>query len=41
VGWLAFGARLQATDLVGLLTAALGVGLVYRRRSRICTRMPR
>lgn len=34
MGWLAFGDRLQPTDLAGLLIAALGVGLVYRRRSR-------
>ena len=31
MGWLAFGDRLQATDLVGLLIAASGVALVYRR----------
>lgn len=31
MGWLAFGDRLQPTDLAGLLIAAVGVALVYRR----------
>jgi drug/metabolite transporter (DMT)-like permease len=30
MGWLAFGDRLQPTDLAGLLIAGLGVALVYR-----------
>jgi drug/metabolite transporter (DMT)-like permease len=33
MGWLAFGDRLQPTDLAGLLIVALGVALVYRRRA--------
>lgn len=32
MGWLAFGDRLQATDLAGMLIAMLGVILVYQRR---------
>jgi drug/metabolite transporter (DMT)-like permease len=31
MGWLAFGDRLQPTDLAGLLIAGLGVALVYRK----------
>lgn len=33
MGWFAFDDRLQTTDLVGLLIAAFGVALVYRKRT--------
>lgn len=33
MGWLAFGDRLQATDLAGMLIAMLGLILVYQRRA--------
>jgi drug/metabolite transporter (DMT)-like permease len=34
MGWLAFGDRLQPTDLAGMLIAMLGVTLVYQGRGR-------